>query len=239
MRPSFLQLSAVLAVAAVAAVAAVDITVVAAVEPEDSSLDLVRAASRTVNCGCQCSNTVFKDKYGKVNGNCVSTDKTGAVWCYVDPSSYSSCSDLQKSERFNKYWSYEACATPALDSYECRNGGFNGGYNGLGNGYNGGSNGFNNGYNGGSSGFNSGYNGGSSGFNNGYNGGSSGFNNGYNGGSSGFNNGYNGGSSGFNSGYNGGSIGSGLGSNSYSSGAGLTLEQILSQRKNKDAVTFG
>ena len=224
MRPSFLQLSAVVAVAAVAAVAAVDITAVAAVEPEDSSLDLVRAASRTINCGCQCSNTQFKDKYGKVNGNCVSTDKTGAVWCYVDPSSYSSCSDLQKSERFNKYWSYEACATPALNSYECRNGGFTGGNSGYNGGFNGGSSGFN----GGSSGYNSGssgFNGGTSGFT----GGSSGFN----GGSSGFNGG--------NSGYNGGSIGSGLGSSGYGSGAGLTLEQILSQRKtekSKDAVTF-
>merc|ERR1712228_1124096 len=119
-----------------------------------SETDLgVRAASRVTNCGCQCSNTVFKDKYGKINGNCKSADKTGAVWCYVD--NYSSCSDLQRSTRFNKNWSYEACATPDINSYECRNGGFNNG----GSGFNNGNNGFNNG--------GSGFNNGNNGFNNG------------------------------------------------------------------------
>merc|ERR1711973_969109 len=146
-----------------------------------------RAASRRTGCGCQCSNTVFKDKYGKINGNCKSSDR-GAVWCYVDPR-YSACSDLQRSERFNQHWSYQACATPDLDSYECRSLGFgtgssNGGYN----------NGFNSGSNGGfNSGSNSGFHGGSSGSNNGFYGGSnSGFNSGSNNGfNSGSNNGFN------------------------------------------------
>ena len=29
-----------------------------------------KAASNRVNCGCQCSNLTFRDKYGKVQGNC-------------------------------------------------------------------------------------------------------------------------------------------------------------------------
>ena len=29
-----------------------------------------KAASNNVNCGCQCSNLTFRDKYGKVQGNC-------------------------------------------------------------------------------------------------------------------------------------------------------------------------
>eukprot|EP00088_Acartia_fossae_P032235 TRINITY_DN33024_c0_g1_i1.p1 TRINITY_DN33024_c0_g1~~TRINITY_DN33024_c0_g1_i1.p1 ORF type:complete len:243 (-),score=42.93 TRINITY_DN33024_c0_g1_i1:188-916(-) len=133
-----------------------------------------RAASRDTNCGCQCSSLTFKDKYGKINGNCKSTDRTGAQWCYVDPY-YNNCSDLKRSQRFDKYWSYEACATPEPNSYECANSGWNSGNNG---GWNSGSN---NGYpcrgsNCGSGSNNGGWSSGSSN-NGGWNSGSS--NNGY------------------------------------------------------------
>eukprot|EP00092_Neocalanus_flemingeri_P022917 GFUD01024845.1.p1 GENE.GFUD01024845.1~~GFUD01024845.1.p1 ORF type:complete len:162 (-),score=43.61 GFUD01024845.1:444-929(-) len=128
-----------------------------------------KAASPYTNCGCQCSNLTFRDKYGKTHGNCKSVDHTGAQWCYVDTSSQpgvvkhqsqsSSCQDLSyTSARFpGKPWSYEACATPACGN---NNGGYsNGGYNsGSNGGYNSGSNG---GYNSGSNGgYNSGSNGG-------------------------------------------------------------------------------
>merc|ERR1711915_57714 len=119
-----------------------------------------KAASRDLGCNCQCSNTVLKDKYGKVNGNCKSTDK-GGQWCYVDPR-YAQCNDLVKSKRFNQFWSYQACATPERSSYQCRSSG----------GFGSGSGGFNSGH--GSSGFNSGH--GSSGFNSGH--GSSGYSSG-------------------------------------------------------------
>merc|ERR1712117_600384 len=122
-----------------------------------------KAASPYTNCGCQCSNLQFRDKYNKHQGNCESADHTGAKWCYVDPSQ-STCQDLSyTSKRFpGTPWSYEACATPACGGYN--NGGYNnggsinGGYNNGG--YNNG--GYNNGgYNNGGS-INGGYNNGGS-----------------------------------------------------------------------------
>merc|ERR1712189_66015 len=109
-----------------------------------------KAASPYTNCGCQCSSLTFRDKSGRVQGNCKSADHTGAQWCYVDTSVPSTCQDLSyTSVRFpGKPWSYEACATPACgyNNGGYNNGGFsNGGYN------NGGFNngGFSNGGNGG------------------------------------------------------------------------------------------
>merc|ERR1711942_74834 len=86
-----------------------------------------KAASPYTNCGCQCSNLQFRDKYNKRQGNCESADHTGAKWCYVDPSQ-TTCQDLSyTSQRFpGTPWSYEACATPACGGYN--NGGYNGGY---------------------------------------------------------------------------------------------------------------
>jgi hypothetical protein len=77
-----------------------------------------KAASSQVNCRCQCSSITFLDKYGQINGNCRSADRTGALWCYVDPR-YSQCPDLQRSVRFQSLWSYNACATPELTSRLC------------------------------------------------------------------------------------------------------------------------
>merc|ERR1712038_2068645 len=189
----------------------------------------LRAAARGANCGCQCDITTFKDKYGRINGNCKSTDK-GAVWCYVKDRS--TCTDLQTSTRFNKLWSFEACATPEPDSYECR--GYNNGYHNGNGGYNNGNNNYpclggncgNSGYNPG----NSGYNPGNSGYNpgnvvtsypcRGSNRGNSGFNSGNSGYNSG-NSGYNPGNSGFNSGNS-----SGYGSN-------------LRSGSDSDSITFG
>merc|ERR1711923_443911 len=93
-----------------------------------------KAASPYTNCGCQCSSLTFRDKSGRVQGNCKSADHTGAQWCYVDTSVPSTCQDLSyTSVRFpGKPWSYEACATPACgyNNGGFNNGGFsNGGYN--------------------------------------------------------------------------------------------------------------
>merc|ERR1712014_159969 len=113
-----------------------------------------KAASPYTNGGCQCSSLTFRDKSGRVQGNCKSADHTGAQWCYVDTSEPSTCQDLSyTSVRFpGKPWSYEACATPAwgYNNGGYNNGGFsNGGYNngGFNNGgfSNGGNGGFNNG----------------------------------------------------------------------------------------------
>merc|ERR1711860_75896 len=90
----------------------------------------LKAASGQVNCACQCSVLTFRDKYGNLNGDCKSTDK-GAKWCYVDPQ-YRNCGDLKPSTRNpGKYWTYEGCATPSLNSPQCRyfNNGNNGNYN--------------------------------------------------------------------------------------------------------------
>merc|ERR1712228_661461 len=98
-----------------------------------------RAASQQVNCGCQCSNLTFRDKYGRVQGNCKSADHTGAKWCYVNSWS-SPCQDKQRSKRFSKPWSYEACATPpahlcgggggSCGRWGCGGGGGGGGFGG-------------------------------------------------------------------------------------------------------------
>merc|ERR1711963_26899 len=79
-----------------------------------------KAASPLINCGCQCSPLTFRDAKGEVQGNCLTVDRTGAQWCYVDAAHSSSCQDLVPSQRFpNNPWSYEACATPSIGSPLC------------------------------------------------------------------------------------------------------------------------
>merc|ERR1712098_54384 len=89
------------------------VAVTAAVDLEDVN---VKAPSSFTNYGCQCDSLTFTDGY-KTHGNCLSTDKTGAEWCYVLLSG-STCTDSRNggfySTRFpGRKWSYEACATPA------------------------------------------------------------------------------------------------------------------------------
>merc|ERR1712076_284390 len=87
---------------------------------EDPVVGQLKAASPLTNCGCQCSSLTFADSAGVVQGNCKTVDGTGARWCYVDAAYGSSCQDLTPSARFPANpWSYEACATPAIGSYEC------------------------------------------------------------------------------------------------------------------------
>merc|ERR1719206_1042146 len=89
--------------------------------PDNNNTSLLtRAASSFVNCGCQCSSLTFRDESGKIHGNCKSVDDKGAQWCYISSTHYSSCEDLQASTKFpNNPWSYSACATPDISSYEC------------------------------------------------------------------------------------------------------------------------
>merc|ERR1712177_202881 len=79
-----------------------------------------KAASTRVNCGCQCSSLTFRDKYNRIQGNCKTSDNTGAQWCYTEPGS--TCEDLKRSTRYGsqgRTWSYQACSTPSLYSREC------------------------------------------------------------------------------------------------------------------------
>merc|ERR1712111_189977 len=63
---------------------------------------------------------------GQRAGNCRVSDRTGARFCYVSGSALCACRDVRISQsrpnNFNGplYYSYEACATPRQDSYECK-----------------------------------------------------------------------------------------------------------------------
>merc|ERR1711953_385062 len=83
------------------------------------SVENTKAASSSINCGCQCSSITFLDSAGVEQGNCKTVDGTGAQWCYVD-STASTCQDLVPSQRFpHNPWSYQACATPAIGTHLC------------------------------------------------------------------------------------------------------------------------
>merc|ERR1712121_336684 len=134
-----------------------------------------KAASYRVNCGCQCSDLTFRDKYNRVQGNCKTADNTGAQWCYTEYGS--TCEDQQRSTRFGrqgKTWSYQACSTPSIYSAQCTeyNGGGVGGGVGGGICRNGNCGGNNGGFNGNNGGFNGGFNGNNGGFNGGFGSGS-------------------------------------------------------------------
>merc|ERR1711872_1192914 len=130
-----------------------------------------KAASYRVNCGCQCSDLTFRDKYNRVQGNCKTADNTGAQWCYTEYGS--TCEDQQRSTRFGrqgKTWSYQACSTPSIYSAQCA--GYNGGGVGGGICRNGNCGGNTGGFNGGFNGNNGGFNGNNGGFNGGFGSGS-------------------------------------------------------------------
>merc|ERR1712002_823397 len=76
------------------------------------------------DCACQCPTLTFVDDNGRTNGNCKTSDNTGARWCYVrerDNRFHSqTCQDRQQSSRYPDIdFSYHACATPALDTRQC------------------------------------------------------------------------------------------------------------------------
>jgi len=83
--------------------------------PQGKGRGIGRAPSAIVNCGCQCSNIMYRDEDGKVHGNCKSADDSGAQWCYVGAGS--TCQDIQTSDKgpHGDDWSYEACATPVCE----------------------------------------------------------------------------------------------------------------------------
>merc|ERR1712038_1594257 len=83
------------------------------------SVENTKAASSSINCGCQCSSITFLDSAGVEQGNCKTVDGTGARWCYVDHLPCT-CQDMVPSQRFpHNPWSYEACATPPEVSALC------------------------------------------------------------------------------------------------------------------------
>merc|ERR1712168_882548 len=94
------------------------------------------------DCLCQCSSYTFVVR-GRTYGNCLASDQTGANWCYIEPlrnlynllrnsnrgRNYAfaqapvstTCPDAAQSRRFrNRQFSYNACATPRLDSQVCQ-----------------------------------------------------------------------------------------------------------------------
>merc|ERR1711973_292634 len=112
--------------------------------PAHGQLTGLRAqASITLqDCLCQCSSFTFRQK-GRTYGNCLSPDQTGADWCYVEPlrnlyrliansnrgRNYAfaqapvstTCPDAVTSRRYrSRQYSYNACATPRLDSSVCQ-----------------------------------------------------------------------------------------------------------------------
>jgi len=104
-------------------------------KPIKQGIDVdTRAPSDYNNCNCQCDSYSWVDSSGYRAGNCRTSDRTGARFCYVSGSALCACRDVRISQtrpnNFNGplYFSYEACATPARNSYECRND--NGGYYG-------------------------------------------------------------------------------------------------------------
>merc|ERR1712177_142147 len=202
-----------------------------------------KAASTRVNCGCQCSSLTFRDKYNRIQGNCKTSDNTGAQWCYTEPGS--TCEDLQRSTRFGaqgRTWSYQACSTPSIHSSQCsgfggfggNNGGFGGNSGGFG-GFNGNSVGFG-GNNGGFGGHNSGLSSNNAGFN-GNNGGSSGHNGGFGGNNGGFN-GNNGEFSGHTGGFSGNNAGV-IGNNGGSNGSGGLLASLLGSNGGQSGSSGG
>merc|ERR1711872_272742 len=212
-----------------------------------------KAASYRVNCGCQCSDLTFRDKYNRVQGNCKTADNTGAQWCYTEYGS--TCEDQQRSTRFGrqgKTWSYQACSTPSIYSAQCAgyNGAIGGGVGGVVGGgicRNGNCGGNTGGFNGGFNGNNGGFNGNNGGFNGGFNGNNGGFH----GNNGGFNGGFGSGSIancrhgqncnvGNNAGLPTGQFNNG-GFNPYNTGSS-GLSGILQGRKtskDKDSVKFG
>nr|XP_040571384.1 keratin, type I cytoskeletal 9-like isoform X2 [Lepeophtheirus salmonis] len=97
---------------------AVFFTIIACTIAQKNDIKL-KAASLQTNCGCQCNNYIFLDKYGKTQGNCNTADKSGAKWCYV--SRGNTCNDVTYSSRKDERGqprriSNEACATPVCNS---------------------------------------------------------------------------------------------------------------------------
>merc|ERR1712113_526346 len=86
-----------------------------------------RAPSDYANCNCQCDSYTWVNSRGIRAGNCKVADRTGSRFCYVSGSALCACRDIAISQsrpsNYNGplYYSYEACATPARNSYECRN----------------------------------------------------------------------------------------------------------------------
>merc|ERR1711942_167228 len=105
------------------------------------------AALSIEDCLCQCESQVFTDKFGRINGNCKSADRTGKNWCYLKDvqsliNQYRSnghqrwngyntvqaqapvsttCPDARTSQQFQgKVFGYHACGTPALNDYRCQ-----------------------------------------------------------------------------------------------------------------------
>merc|ERR1712172_229003 len=83
-----------------------------------------RAPSTYQNCNCQCDSTTWTDG-STIKGNCLTADRTGALFCYISGRARRACQDVQQSSFLPNnngqlaYYSYNACTTPPRN--ECRN----------------------------------------------------------------------------------------------------------------------
>merc|ERR1712244_22419 len=77
-----------------------------------------KAPSTFQNCDCQCNSDTWTDG-NEIKGNCKGRDRNGALFCYVSGRALRACRDIQQSSFLPdnngrlKYYSYEACTTPA------------------------------------------------------------------------------------------------------------------------------
>merc|ERR1719433_1604362 len=83
-----------------------------------------RAQNPNPNCDCQCDSYVWKDSYKRIMGNCESETYTPgggqAIFCYVTGKARRACTDVLRSpDLHNRYYSFEACATPEPNSPQC------------------------------------------------------------------------------------------------------------------------
>merc|ERR1712172_483344 len=83
-----------------------------------------RAPSTYQNCNCQCDSTTWTDG-STIKGNCLTADRTGALFCYISGRARRACQDVQQSSFLPNnngqlaYYSYNDCTTPPRN--ECRN----------------------------------------------------------------------------------------------------------------------
>merc|ERR1719206_1461963 len=61
------------------------------------------------NYGCRCTSLTWRDHYGNINGNCISSDPGKGAWCYTTGWN-NGCPDNHSSKQYpNNPWSYQAC----------------------------------------------------------------------------------------------------------------------------------
>merc|ERR1711971_114123 len=85
-----------------------------------------RAPSTYQNCNCQCDSTTWTDG-STIKGNCLTSDRNGARFCYISGRARRACTDVQQSSFLPnnngqlRYYSYNACTTPPRNQFNNNN----------------------------------------------------------------------------------------------------------------------